>query len=276
MTSSAPMTAVAPELATALRRLRLGRMLATLAERIALAEKQGMPFQDLLLVILTDEIARRDSTAAERRTVEARLDPDMTLERFDPAAKITYDKRLLAELTSLRFVEARRHLIVLGPVGVGKTFLANAFGHLACREGHSVFFTRADAMLHTLKKSRFDNSREDEMLALCTVDLLIVDDFALEPMSRDESKDIYELFVERTGHASTIITSNRDTSEWLAMFDDVLRAQSAVDRFKNAAYDLVIEGESYRPRLKPKLEESGTAKPAASPATTTKPRRRGR
>jgi DNA replication protein DnaC len=268
---------VAPELATALRRLRLGRVLATLGERILLAEKQGMRFEEVLLMVLTDEIARRDGSAAERRAVEARLDPDMTLERFDPSAKITYDKRLFAELTSGRFVEARRHVVVLGPVGVGKTFLANALGHLACGHGHSVLFTRADAMLHTLKKSRFDNSRDDEMLALTTVDLLIIDDFALEPMSRDESKDVYELFVERTGRASTIITSNRDTSEWIAMFDDVLRAQSAVDRFKNAAYDLVIEGESYRSRLKPKLDESAAAGAQERPRETTakrRPRRR--
>src|SRR5208337_2125738 len=96
-------TTVSPELSTALRRLRLGRLLATLGERILLAEKQGMRFEDLLLLILTDEIARRDSSATERRAVEAHLDPDMTFERFDPAANITYDKRLLSELMSLRF-----------------------------------------------------------------------------------------------------------------------------------------------------------------------------
>jgi DNA replication protein DnaC len=269
-------TTVAPELAAALRRLRLGRVLSTLGERLVLAEKQSMRFEDLLLLILTDEIARRDGSAAERRAVEARLDPDMTIERFDPSAKITYDKRLFAELTSLRFVEAHRHVVVLGPVGVGKTFLSHALGHLACCHGYSVSFTRADAMLHALKKSRFDNSRDDEMVALTTVDLLIIDDFALEPMSRDESKDVYELFVERTGRASTIITSNRDTSEWIAMFDDVLRAQSAVDRFKNAAYDLVIEGESYRPRLKPKLDESAAAEKVLPRETTAKRRPRKR
>ncbi len=73
-------------------------------------------------------------------------------------------------------------------------------------------------------------------------------------MSREESKDIYQLFIERTARASVVLTSNRDTAEWLRMFDDVLLAQSAIDRFMNSAYDLVIEGESYRPRLKPKLE----------------------
>lgn len=261
---------ISQELVAALRRLRLGRIAPTLAERIALAEKQDMPFQDLLLLLLQDEIARRDSSAVERRVTEARLDPEMTFERFDKTAKITYDKRLLAELSSPRFIEAHRHVIMIGQVGVGKTFLATAMGHMACHHGYRVLFTRADEMLHRLKKSRFDNSRDDEMLALTTADLLIIDDFALEPMSRDESKDIYQIFVERTGRASTIVTSNRDTSEWLAMFDDPLRAQSAVDRFKNAAFDLVIEGESYRSRQKPKLGEEDAA---AASAPVSAPRR---
>ena len=134
----------------------------------------------------------------------------------------------------------------------------------------------ADEMLRALKLSRFDNSRDALMVALTSVDLLIVDDFALEPMSKEESKDVYQLFLERTGRASMIISSNRDTAEWLAMFDDVLLAQSAVDRFKNAAYDFVIEGESYRPRLKPTLDAADP--PPDTPATKTRlhPRARAR
>jgi DNA replication protein DnaC len=80
---------------------------------------------------------------------------------------------------------------------------------------------------------------------LIAIDVLIVDDFALEPMTREESRDLYLLFVERTDRASTVVTSNHDTAEWLTTFDDTLLAQSAIDRFQNAAYDLVIEGESY-------------------------------
>ena len=93
------------------------------------------------------------------------------------------------------------------------------------------------------------------MTEFVSVDLLILDDFALDTMTKEESKDVYQLFLERTGRGSMIITSNRDTAEWLATFDDTMLAQSAVDRFKNNAYDLVIDGESYRARLKPKIEE---------------------
>jgi len=235
-----------------------------------------MSFDDLLLMILTDEITRRDNTAADNRATEARLDSSMRLELWDKTAKVSFDKRMLSELVSLRFLETHRHVVVLGPVGVGKTFIAQALGHIACRHGYHVRFTRADEMLRTLKQSRFDNSRDAQMIALTSVDLLIVDDFALEPMSKEESKDVYQLFLERTGRGSMILSSNRDTAEWLAMFDDVLLAQSAVDRFKNAAYDFVIEGESYRPRLKPTLDTKDP--PPDTPATKQRlhPRARAR
>ena len=244
-----------PELTAALKRLKLGHIAEVLPERLVLADKQSMGFEELLLLVLSDEITRRDSSAAARRAFDASLDPDMVLERWDKTANVSYNKRVFAELTSLRFIDAAKNVVVLGPVGVGKTFLASALGHLACKHGYHVLFRRADQVLKTLRQSRLDNSRDAVMIELCTTDLLIIDDFALEPMSREESRDIYQLFIERTARAATVITSNRDTGEWIANFDDVLQAQSAVDRVINNAYDLVIEGESYRPRLKPNIDD---------------------
>jgi DNA replication protein DnaC len=267
---------LSPELVTALKRLKLGRITETLPERLVLADKQEMTFDDLLLLVLTDEIARRDNTAADTRARDAGLDPGMRLELWDKTAKVSFDKRMLAELVSLRFLEAHRHVVVLGPVGVGKTFISQALGHIACRHGYHVRFMRADEMLRRLRQSRFDNSRDAEMITLTSVDLLVLDDFALEPMSKEESKDVYQLFLERTGRASMIISSNRDTAEWLAMFDDMLLAQSAVDRFKNAAYDFVIEGESYRPRLKPKLDAADPPPSSPAPKPRLHPRARAR
>lgn len=271
-----PAKTLSPELKHAMKDLRLGQLLPTLAERITLAEKSDLPLEDFLLGLFTDEIERRRGASASRRADVAGLEPDMVFDRWDKSAKVTFDRRVLQELTSLRFVEALRNVVVLGPVGVGKTFVANALGHVACRSGFNVRLHRLDALLRLLKQSRLDNSRDALMTELCTIDLLIIDDFALEPMTRDESRDIYQLFVERTGRAATIITSNRDTADWLAVFDDALLGQGAVDRFKNNAYDFVMDGESYRPRLKPSIDKDGP--PPAAPVTKPKPlpRRRKR
>jgi DNA replication protein DnaC len=273
---AATVPTISADLVDALKRLRLGRIAATLPERLVLAEKQEMAFDELLLMILTDEISRRDNAAADNRANEAGLDPSMRLELWDKGAKVSFDKKVLAELVSLRFLETHRHVCILGPVGVGKTFLASALGHIACRHGYHVKFARADETLKRLRQSRFDNSRDAEMVALTTVDLLILDDFALEPMTKEESKDVYQLFLERTGRGSMIVTSNRDTAEWLAMFDDVLLAQSAVDRFRNSAYDFVVDGESYRPKLKPKIEDADPPPktPAMKPPALQRRKRR--
>ena len=239
------------DLATALRRLKLSGLLHTLPERLTLARAQKMPYQDFLLVLITDEVARRNGLAATLRAQRARLEAATQLEAWDATAKVTYDKMLLNELVSMRFVEAHSHVAIVGPVGVGKTFLAHALGHIACRHGYTVFALRADAMLKTLRHARLDNSYEAELRKLIAVDLLIVDDFGLDAMDTVESRDAYEIFTERHRAGSMIVTSNRGPDEWLATFADPMRAQSAIDRFTGNAYDFVIEGESYRPRQKP-------------------------
>lgn len=136
----------------------------------------------------------------------------------------------------------------MGPVGVGKTYLATALGHIAVRRRRSVHFERADQLFKRLRVARLDNSIDAELRKLLRVDLLIVDDFALAALDATATRDFYETVVERHRRASTIITSNRDPSEWLALMTDPLLAQSAVDRLSSAAYELVVDGQSYRGR----------------------------
>ena len=259
---------ISPDLKAALRRLKLSGLLNTLPERLALAKSQGMTYQDFLLLLLSDEISRRDGQAASVRAQRAHLDPAMQLEAWDGTAKVTYDKMLLNELASLRFLDAHAHVAIVGPVGVGKTFLAHALGQIACRRGHSVLAQRGDLMLKTLRHARLDNTYEVELRRLIGVDLLIVDDFGLDKMDVAESRDAYEIFTERHRAGSMIVTSNRGPDEWLATFADPMRAQSAIDRFTGNAYDLVIEGESYRSRQKPSLR--GAAQPAAQASAKRK------
>ncbi len=244
---------ISKDLKTTLRRLKLSKMLDTLPERFTMAQKKKMPHQDFLITVLGDEISRRDGNAVRLRTQRAHLDPDMQLERWDETAGVSYDQELLAELATLRFVEAHQHVAIVGPVGVGKTFLAHALGHIACRRGTSTLVMRFDRMLKGLRHARLDNSYETELRKLIAPDLLIIDDFGLDALDGQESRDTFEILTERHRAGSIVITSNRGPDEWHALFADPLRAQAAIDRFTSAAYDLVIEGESYRQRQKPRL-----------------------
>ena len=245
--------AVDADLKKLMRSLKLGRMLDTLPERLALARANGLSHAELLELVLSDEVTRRDATSAERRARAAGLDAAMRLDRWDPAAKITYDRAVLDELFSLRFVTDATNAIIMGPVGVGKTFLATALGHAAIRRRHSVHFERAGQLLKRLKASRLDNSHDAEIRKLLRVDLLILDDYCLQPMDTADTADIYEIIVERHRAAATTITSNREPAEWLALMADPLLAQSAIDRLQSAAYELVLDGESYRRRQKPAI-----------------------
>ena len=143
----------------------------------------------------------------------------------------------------------------MGPVGVGKTFLATALGHIAVRRRRSVHFERSDRLFKRLRIARLDNSHDAELRKLLRVDVLIIDDFALSALdaTATATADLYETVVERHRRASTIITSNRDPSEWLALMSDPLLAQSAIDRLSSAAHQLVVDGESYRDRQRPKV-----------------------
>jgi DNA replication protein DnaC len=258
---SAPVPVISAELRSLLRRLKLGQALDTLPERLILAGAHGLGHAEFLELVLSDEVARRERTSAALRARAAHLDPHMTLEAWDPSAKVTYDHAVLDELVSLRFVDAAQNVFVLGPVGVGKTLIATALGHVACRRRVKVHFERSDRLFRRLKAARLDASYEAEVRKLVGTDLLIIDDFALQRLDPTETADFYELVVERHKTAPTMLTSNREPPEWLGMLADPLLAQSAIDRLQSAAWELVIEGESYRQRERP------TIPPPSSPRT---------
>lgn len=252
---------LSPDLRAVLKRLKLSRLLDVLPERLTLAQQQKIPYQDFLLLLLQDEVSRRDSLAATMRAQKAKLDPGAQLENWDDTASVSLDRALLNELASLRFLDSDHNVQIIGPVGVGKTFLAHSIGHIACRRGHSVLALPVDRALKGLRHARLTNSQEAELRKLLAPDLLILDDFCLDAMDEQESRDAYEILAERHRAGSVIVTSNRTPDEWLAAFADPLRAQSVIDRFSNNAYDLVIEGESYRSRLKPSFPKTDQPRP---------------
>jgi DNA replication protein DnaC len=251
---------IRPELKTVLKRLKLGPMMNTLPDRLALARSQKLDYAEFLELVLSDEAERRQQVTVQTRLNQADFEEECTLERFDWTANITLDKARLNDLFGLHFIERKENVIFAGPVGVGKSFLACALGHSACRAGHRVLFTRADVMLKKLAQSRADNSFDRQLREYLTPDVLIIDDFALRRLSGLGSSDLYDLIIERHLRSSTIVTSNRDVTEWGAVFEEPMLAQSALDRFCHRAHQIVIEGESYRKRLAPGATSSSRAK----------------
>jgi DNA replication protein DnaC len=239
------------ELKQILKSLRLSGLLATLPDRVAYAKGTKLSHAEFLELLLGDELQRRQDTAVDRRLRSAAVDIDQTFERFDWDAAITVDRDKLKELLSLEFIAHKENILICGPVGVGKTFIANALAHSACRRGLKVLMLRATAMFKKLLQSRADNSYERELRKLISPDLLIIDDFGLQRLAGDQSGDFYEVIIERYGKASTVITSNRDLQEWMALFDDQIMANSALDRLAHNAHQLIIEGESYRRKKTP-------------------------
>ena len=170
-----------PDLTATLRALKLGKLTATLPERLTLARQHNMPHADFLQLILSDEVARREAGSIALRAKNAGLDPAMRTETWDPTAAIRYDQRLWNELVSLRFLDGPHGALILGAAGVGKTHLATALGHSAVRRRRTVHMARADKLFKRLTAARLDNPLDYEYRRLTTVELLIIDDFALQP-----------------------------------------------------------------------------------------------
>ncbi len=187
------------------------------------------------------------------RLSKAGFQQEQTFEGFDWDAPVTFDRHRVRDLFSLGFIQRHEDVIFLGPAGVGKTFLASALGHAACRAGNNVLFLRADKMLKLMHQSRADNSTEKVIRSLLAPQVLILDDFGLRRLDAQQSSDFYEIIIERHKRSTTILTSNRAIEEWIPLFDDPILAQSALDRLAHNAHQVVIEGESYRRKQSPTL-----------------------
>lgn len=242
-----------PDLHRLMKRLKLGALAPTLPERLTLARAQQLDYAAFLTLLLADEVQRRDHQAIDRRLHLAGFEEAVHLDGFDWTAPITVDRRQLQALFSLDFLARKEHALFVGPVGVGKTFLAQALGTAAVRAGHAVLFSRADALFKDLAQARVDHSFEKAFRRYLVPELLIVDDFGLHRLTAQQSQDLYELVIERHRRSSFIFTSNRGVDEWLSLFDDPILGNSALDRLAHGAHQVVIDGSSYRAKLAPKL-----------------------
>jgi len=240
----------AHQLEASLSALRLSGMLETLEARLGQAQAGELGHLEFLQVLCEDEVARRDAAALDRRLRAARFEAAATLEDFDFSYNPKIPAAHIRDLATLRFIDAGESVVLHGPVGVGKSVIAQALGHAACRRGHSVVFTKTSRLLADLAGGHADRSWESRLRRWARPGLVILDDFAMRGFSATQAGDLYELISERAG-ASVVITANRAAEDWYSLFPNPVVAESILDRVVNGAHHIAMPGRSYRPNHRP-------------------------
>lgn len=233
-----------------LKALRLSGMLESLEERARTAQERSLAPLEFLALLLDDEIERRDQSRLRRRIKEAGLEEGKTLARFDFAAAPRTPKTLLADLALCRFVARAENLLFTGPAGTGKSHLAQALAYEAIKRGYKALCRPVHLLLGALGAARADATYPRVRSRLVHVDLLVLDDFGLIPLSAQAAEDLYEIIRERYEQRPIILTSNRAPEEWDDVFGNPLLASAALDRLTHHAHVLELTGSSYRQRGK--------------------------
>lgn len=229
-----------------LKLLRLTGMLQTLAVRLKQAEESNSGYLDFLMTLFEDEYERRQSGSLLKRLKKAGFEAEKTLEGFDFAFNPQIPAKKIKQLANCVYIDNKENIFFLGPVGVGKSHIAQALGHIACRMGYDVLYTKAAKMFRYLNGGRADNSWDRRIRGYTAADLLIIDDFGLKTMTPVQSDDLYEVINDRYMKKSIIFTSNRSIEDWQGLFPDPIIANSAMDRIAHNAHQIVMTGESYR------------------------------
>lgn len=231
---------------TKLKLLGLKGMLETLDVRLKSAEESNNGYMEFLVTLLEDEYERRQAGKLLKRLKKAEFEEEKTLEGFDFSFNPGIPVKEIKQLGNCSYIERKENIFLLGPVGVGKTHIAQALGHIACRMGYEVLFAKAVNMFRYLNGGRADNSFEKRLKGYVSVELLIVDDFGLKPLTSVQSDDFYEVINERYMKKPIIFTSSRGIEEWQGLFPDPIIANSVMDRIAHNAHQIVLTGESYR------------------------------
>ena len=234
------------QLVPKLKNLRLSGILATLEVRTQQAVAEKLSYVDFLERLVEDEVERRAQKQLELRLRRATVDLGKTLEGFDFSFNPSVNRQPIFDLATCRFVERHETVLIQGPAGVGKSHLAQALGHEACRRGFDVAFASAARMLAHLHGGRADGTYERRLLTYTRPDVLILDDFGLKPLPPAGPEDFYDVINERYERGALIITSNRAFSEWPDLVQSPLLASAALDRLAHHAHQIVITGDSFR------------------------------
>lgn len=243
------------QLTPQLKHLRLSGILETLDARNRQAIEGKWSYVEFLSRLLEDEVERRAQKQLGLRLRRATLNTTKTLETFDFAFNPSINRQQVLALAACDYIREHRNVLICGPTGVGKSHLAQALAHEACRQGFNVLFTNTHKMLQHLHGGRADGSWERRLNVYLRPALLVLDDFGLKPLQSPAPEDLYDVINERYERGSIMVTSNRAPAEWPDLFRDPLLASAGLDRLLHRAEVLIIRGESFRAQGRKRLEQ---------------------
>ena len=229
-----------------LHALKLTGMAAALADQSATPDITDLSFEERLGLLVDREMTERDNRRMTSRLRRAKLRHNAILEDLDYRYSRGLDKGLVQSLAGCQWVKEHLNVLITGPTGVGKTWLACALAHKACREGYTAQYVRLTRLLRELTIAKGDGQYSKLLTNLAKVDVLILDDWGLMKLSAENRRDLLEVLEDRHGRRTTIATSQLPIEEWHGVIGDATLADAILDRLIHNAYKINLRGESMR------------------------------
>jgi DNA replication protein DnaC len=231
-----------------LNAMKLFGMAGAFEERLNSSKQAELSHADFVGLLVQDEKTYRDNQRLKRLLRNAKLRQPAALEDIDYRHARGLSKQVLLELGSTRWIDAHRTVLITGPSGIGKSYIACALGNFAARNGYTVLYLRAPRLSETLQQARGDGSHLKTLTRLAKVQLLVIDDFLLTPPTDWERRDLLEIVEDRYQSGATVITSQCPIGDWHPNIGDPTLADAICDRLLHNAYKIELKGDSMRLR----------------------------
>lgn len=237
--------------------LKLDGMAEALKDQMGKAAMDGLSFEERFALLVDAQYLWKDNKRTERLLKNAKLKLAAAMEDIDYRSARGLDKSVLLSLANCDWVRNHRNVIIVGPTGIGKTYLSCALAHRACRVGMSAFYTRSPKLYYALAMARADGSYARMLAKLAKTSVLVIDDVGMAQMTEAERNDLLEVIEDRHGSASTVITSQLPVEHWHEVIGDPTIADAILDRLVHNAHKITLKGESMRKRKSSLTQKEG-------------------
>lgn len=238
-----------------LKEFKLAGMASSLEERMSYAKSNKLSYHELLELLCEDERNNRNDNNYKRRSSGAKLPALKNLEDFDFNFQPSIDQKTISDLATCQFIRNKENIIFIGGSGTGKTHLAISFGLKALLKEHTVYFTTVTDLLYNLHIAKADNSYHRKIKQLINYDLLILDELGFKQLPKYSTDDFFNVIAKRYENKSTIITTNKEITDWNDIFDEEVLTRAIVDRLMHHGSIFNIRGKSYRMKKNKSMEE---------------------